>query len=244
MNGINKFFLNLGDEVDLQKNGEGFSGPLDLLLSLIDEQKLDINELAISEVTEQYINYLETLEEKHPEELADFLVIATRLLLLKSKNLLPQLEPDDEQGPSLEEQLRLYKAFVEASKKLNKVWLQNNIAGFRVEPPRRPTSFVAPVNFNLKNLQESIWKLILRLKPLKELPQRNIDKGLTIKEKLEQIRVLLKKTKEFSFNDVLQNSQNRTEVIFTFLALLELVKERQVALKQEDSFSDIMVAKI
>ena len=128
---------------------EKFSGPLDLLLSLIDEEKLDINELAISEVTEQYLRYLEAMEEKRPEELADFLVMATRLLLLKSKNLLPQLETDEEEGPSLEEQLRLYKAFVEASKKLNKKWLEGRVANFRIEPPRHPTSFVAPANFGL-----------------------------------------------------------------------------------------------
>lgn len=223
---------------------EQFSGPLDLLLSLIDEQKLNISELAISEVTEQFLKYLEAIEEKKPEELADFLVVATRLLLLKSKNLLPQLQPDEDEGPTLEDQLRLYKAFIEASKKLNKRWLENKLANFRIEPPRRPEGFTPPMNFGLNTLHESMLVLIQRLKPLKELPQTQIDRGITMKEKLDQLRIFLKKSKGFSFQEVLQNSQNRTEVIITFLALLELVKDNQVALKQADNFADILVEKV
>lgn len=244
MSSIKNFYLNLFNEEQLSKNSEGFSGPLDLLLSLIEEQKLDINELAISEVTKQYLKYLDTLEETRPEELVDFLVIATRLLLLKSKNLLPQLSLDEEQGPTLEDQLRLYKAFIEASKKLNKQWLKGRIASFRIEQPRRSATFVAPINFSNENLYQSMLKLISRLKPLKELPQTIIDDGITIKQKLENIRTLLKKNKEFSFYEVLHNAQNKTEIIITFLALLELVKEQQVALRQKGAFKDILVAKV
>lgn len=223
---------------------ENFSGPLDLLLSLIDEEKMNISELAISQVTEQYLKYLETIGEAAPEELADFLVVATRLLLLKSRNLLPQISPDDEQGPSLEEQLRLYKAFLEASKKLNKKWLAGKVAHFRIEPPRRPAGFVPPQNLGLENLRESMLKLLSRLRPLKDLPRAMIDRGISMKEKLDQIRSLIKKNKSASFHEVLQNSQNKTEVIVTFLALLELVKENAVALKQDDSFTDILIKKI
>lgn len=223
---------------------EQFSGPLDLLLSLINEQKLDITELAISEVTEQYLNYLETLEEKKPEELADFLVIATRLLLLKSKTLLPQLVEEDEDGPSLEEQLRLYKAFVEASHKLNKKWLSGQSAKFRIEPPRRPVSFTPPTNFSNDSLLQSMQKLLNRLKPLKELPQRNIDSVVTVKEKFEYIKNLLKKAKQLSFSQALNNAESRTEVIYTFLALLELVKQKSIVLKQSDNFGEIMINKV
>jgi len=222
---------------------EQFSGPLDLLISLIGEEKLDISEISLSVVTEQFLKYLEAIEEREPEELADFLVIATRLLLLKSKKLLPQFSPDDEQGPSLEEQLKLYKAFVEASKKFNKRWLEGNFAAFRIEPPKKAVGFVAPINFSLEFLQQAMLKLVLRLKPLRDLPQTLIDKGVTMKEKLDVIRNLLKHSKEISFNEVLQNSQNRTEVIVTFLALLELVKANSVALKQDDTFSDITIFK-
>ncbi len=102
---------------------EQFTGPLDLLLSLIDGQKLNISELSLSNVTEQFLNHLDKIENKKPEELADFLVIATRLLFIKSNRLLPQFTLEEDEGPSLEDQLRVYRAFVEASKKLNKRWI-------------------------------------------------------------------------------------------------------------------------
>ena len=124
-----------------------FSGPLDLLLSLIAEKKMSITELALAEVTEQYVHSIDALEEKDPDELADFLVIATKLLLLKSKSLLPQFFPEEEDGPSLAEQLKLYKAFVDASKKIHAIWEQSNNIYFRIEPTRRPTEFIPPENF-------------------------------------------------------------------------------------------------
>src|SRR3989338_1878896 len=99
-----------------------FSGPLDLLLSLLEESKLNISEVSLSSITEQYLTYLDTLEDNRAEELADFLVVGSRLLLLKSKMLLPQFAPEEDEGTSLEEQLRLYKVFLEASKGVNRLW--------------------------------------------------------------------------------------------------------------------------
>lgn len=223
---------------------EHFSGPLDLLLSLIDEEKLNISDVSLSAVTEQFLNYLERLENKKPEVMADFLVIATRLLLIKSRKLLPQFALEEEEGPSLEEQLRLYKMFVEAAKKLNKRWEDKNHSVFRVEPPRRPESFTPPKNLSLAALQESMVKLLRRLEPPKPLPQTQIDKTVLLEEKVKSIQALLKKSKNVIFSEILDDSQNRTEIIVTFLALLELVKGKEVALKQKKSFEEIMILKM
>lgn len=220
---------------------EKFSGPLDLLLGLIDEQKLSLSDLALSEVTEQYLVYIESLEEERPDELADFLVVATRLLLLKSKMLLPQFSPEEEEGPSLEEQLRLYQAFRSASRKLEKAWLLGRKSFFRIEPPRRPEVFSPPANVTNSHLHGSFLHLLERLKPAKALPTVHIDKTVSIKEKMEQIRELLRQAKNFSFFDTLENAENKSEVIMSFLALLELVKQRLVFLRQEDNFSDISI---
>jgi len=225
------------------KTGQ-FEGPLDLLLNLITEQKLNISEIALSEVTEQFLQYLNTIDEKQPEDLADFLVVATRLLLLKSKNLLPQFGVDEEEGPSLEEQLRLYKAFVEASKKMNKAWLSTRRAVFRVEPPRLPEEFVGPDNFSFATLRQSMDKLLYKLTPPKPLPQINIDKTISLKEKIFQISSWLKSNKTASFSQMLNNSKNRTEVIIGFLALLELVKQKTISLEQNDNFSDILINRV
>lgn len=223
---------------------EQFSGPLDLLLNLIEQQKLDISELSLSEVTEQYLEYLEKLEEKNPEELADFLLIAARLLLLKSRKLLPQLASEEEQGPSLEEQLRLYQVFRQASRKINKKWMSKKYSAFRIEPLRRPVEFTAPKNLGLDKLHGFMVKLVNRLKPLFELPQTTIDRAVTMREKVEQIRKMLTGKKTASFNEFLNTSKNRTEVVVGFLALLELVREHSIVLHQKGIFNDIMIERI
>lgn len=221
-----------------------FTGPLDLLLNLVGEQKMDISEVSLSTVTEQYLRYLEKLEEREPEEMADFLLIAARLLLLKSKKLLPMLQPEEDEGPSLEDQLRLYQAFVEASKKLNKRWLSGVRADFRVEPPRRPSEFVPPKNLNQALLQEFFLKLLQRIRPLPELPQARMDKAVSVRDKIETIRALLQKAESVSFRELLGKASSRSEVIASFLALLELVKAEGVTLKQKSSFHDIIIEKI
>ena len=223
---------------------EQFEGPLDLLLGLIDEQKLNISEISISEVTEQYLNHLEEVENKKPEHLADFLVIATKLLFLKSRRLLPQFGVEEDEGPTLEDQLRLYRAFVEASKKLNKKWLDGKRSVFRKEPARTAEEFVPPENLGFENLKESIEKLLYRLTPAKPLPRTHIDKTISIKEKIDYIRQMLKRNKEISFSSLLNGSQNKTEVIVGFLALLELVKQKTVGLKQKNNFSDINIYQV
>ncbi|MFH0857900.1 MAG: segregation/condensation protein A [Candidatus Magasanikbacteria bacterium] len=220
-----------------------FSGPLDLLLSLLDEEKLDITDIALSEVTEQYLHHVENLEEKDAEELVDFLVIAAKLVLLKSKKLLPQLMPEEESGVSLEEQLRLYKKFVEASKEIQKHWDSREKSVFRIEPPRKAEGFVSPENLDISALHESFSKLVQRLKPMKPLPQTTIDRAVSMKQKITAIHDLLKTKKKAYFFDVVENAKNKTDVIVSFLALLELVKQKTVLLKQDDTFSDILIEK-
>ncbi len=221
-----------------------FTGPLDLLLNLVGEQKMDISEVSLSTVTEQYLKYLEQIETKEPEEMADFLLIAARLLLLKSKKLLPMLQPEEDEGPSLEDQLRLYQAFVEASKKLNKRWLSGARADFRVEPARCPKEFVPPKNLNQKLLQEFFLKLLQRIKPLPELPQARMDKAVSVRDKIETIRALLQKAESVSFRELLGKASNRSEIIASFLALLELVKAENIVLRQKKTFEDILIEKL
>jgi len=220
-----------------------FSGPLDVLLNLIEEKQMSISELALSEVTEQFLDHLSKIKDKRPEDLADFLVVATRLIFIKSRELLPQLGNEEEDGPSLAEQLRLYQAFIGASKKLNQRWngLQRSV--FRVEPPRRPTEFLPPKNFSTENLRLSLEKLIRRLKPLPPLPQTQIDKTVSVKEKIEEIKKLLARVKNASLFGILKGSRSRTELIVSFLALLELVKQERILLKQGDNFGDILIGK-
>lgn len=221
---------------------EQFSGPLDLLLGLIHEKQLDVSEIALSEVTEQFLGYVDGLEEAQAEELADFLVVASRLLLIKARYLMPQFAiSDEDDGPSLEDQLRLYKLFVEASKKLNKLWESESRSVFRVEPPRKAEGFVSPLNVSSESMHKSYFELLKRLKPPKPLPKTTIDKTVSMKAKIDKIRKLLSNKKKAYFFDVVESSRNKTEVIVSFLALLELVKQRSAFLHQEGTFGDIAI---
>ncbi|PLX26521.1 hypothetical protein C0581_04280 [Candidatus Parcubacteria bacterium] len=220
-----------------------FDGPLDLLLSLVDEKKMEITEVSISSVTEPFLGYLDTLEEKDAQELADFLVVAAKLLLMKSRTLLPQFAPEEDDGISLEDQLRLYRRFVDVSKKVNTLWLDDSKKSYgRVEPPVRSDEVIKPENMSQDTMHASMVQLVKRLAPPKPLPETQIDKTVSMKEKIDTLHKLLKKGKEVSFQTLLSDASTKTEVIVSFLAILELVKQKDIYLQQDNHFSDIVIA--
>lgn len=223
---------------------EKFQGPLDLLLQLVELEKMNISEISLSQVTEQFLKHLDTLEASRSDELADFLIIATKLVYLKSKNLLPYLYPEEDEGPSLADQLKMYQQYVEASKKIQILWEQNRIAYGRVEPPVKAIGFVLPSNAQLGDLHKSISALVARLRPSNPLPTATIDHSISVKAKLDIIRNLLNNSKKLSFTQLLANAGNRTEVIVSFLAILELVKDAHASVHQIGAFGDMEIRAI
>ena len=220
-----------------------FSGPFDLLLNLVEDQELKITELALSEVTEQYLQHLDRLEEAEVTELADFLVVAAKLLYLKSKRLLPEFMPEAEEEEGLEAQLKLYKQFVDASKTIEKLWNSNAKSAFRTEPARKPDGFVMPTNVTLGGLEQSMVQLVGKLKPPKPIGRTHIDKTISLKARIDGIRKLLKSKTSFRFTDALADAENKTDVIVGFLAILELVKQKSLRLEQDNTFGDIMISR-
>jgi segregation and condensation protein A len=220
-----------------------FSGPFSLLINLIDDEKLSISDLSLSQVTEQYLAYLEGLEEKKAEELSDFLVVASRLLLLKARLLLPQLMPDEEEGPDLAEQLRLYKMFVKASRHIDTLWNTTAISYGRVESIRKATEFVVPQNMTKKYLLDSMWYLIKRIRPAKPIPEMSIDKAVSLRETITKFKNLFKKMSALSFDDCITEKGNKTEILVSFLAILELVKQNVISLRQSNNFDTIHIQK-
>ena len=225
----------------MQVNTANFSGPLDLLLSMITERKLEVTAVALSEVTEQYLGYVETMDEEQAMEIADFLVIASKLVLFKSRSLLPNFFPEEEDEQDLAEQLRLYKAFVDASKKLQETWLESVGMAFRNHPVEMPTEFAPPENLKAATMRVSMVQLIERLTPPKALPKVRIDKTVSLKEKIQVLKEKLKKVKQLFFHETLQSQKNTSEVVVGFLAMLELVKQRSISIEQEHTFGDIMI---
>lgn len=225
---------------------EQFQGPFDLLLQLIEQEKLNITEISLAKVTEQYIKYLQSVEELFPEELADFLVVATKLLLIKSRTLLPYLEAQDEEDKSsLEEQLKIFREFHEASIKIEGIIKQGDYTYGRTDSRyANPEIIFAPPKITTDDLRSFFISVLESLEPIVKLPQAAISRAITLKEKMLQLQDHLTKQVQLSFKEIVKEASNKTEVIVTFLALLELVKQEFISVKQEKSFEDIKINKI
>ena len=227
-------------EIKLEK----FEGPLDFLLQLVEQEKMAITDVSLSEITEQFLVYLDKMEDDRSENLADFLVIATRLVYLKSKHLLPFLQTEEDEGTSLADQLKLYKEYLEASKKINIFWNANRISYGRLEPPVRQEGFVMPLNAQLNDLRNSFLYLLKRLTPINPLPQVKMDRAISVKQTIDNIRNILHSHRQLNFKQLLSNAASRTEIIVSFLAVLELIKENAIYIKQGNSFGEMEINKI
>ncbi|MDD4994966.1 MAG: ScpA family protein [Patescibacteria group bacterium] len=224
---------------------EQFEGPLDLLLQLIEKEELDITKVSLAKVTDDYLQHINNSPAIHPEELADFLVIAAKLILVKSKLLMPNLVFDDDDGLDLETQLKMYREFVEASKKINSMIRSGRWSYGRERlAANEVIGFFPPNDINAGMLCEMFEKIARKLEPFISLPNEALKKTISITEKIEHIRNLISNAVRASFSQVLKSARNKTEVIVSFLALLELIKQRVVQTSQEKIFEDITIQKI
>lgn len=219
-----------------------FSGPLDLLLQLIEQEQLDISQVSLANVTEQYISTLQAMDELPVDELADFLVVAARLLLIKSRLLVPSeaLAADDE-GLALEHQLKMYKAFVEATKHIRQRWNRHRVAYPREGTLHLEPIFHPPEGLRTDDLREIFAHVLRDLEPITRLPPTVIVRTLNIREKIARIRDHLVKAKTSSFHQLLSQATSKTDAIVTFLAVLELVKLRSVSVSQDKRHGDVAI---
>ncbi len=224
-----------------------FEGPLDLLLSLIEEQKLSITDIALAEVTEQFLNYVKQLEQIEPTALADYLNIAAKLLVIKSKAILPSLEvaEDDEAEPEedLTSKLILYKKFKEVARYLRQVDSQNQQGFIRTAVFSQKVNFFPDPHVTAQTLHDSILKVLQQLKELDNLPKARVKEAVSIQEKISHLQDSLASRIETSLSELLAEAKNKDEVIVTFLALLELIKQRIFSVEQELLFTDVKIKK-
>lgn len=215
-------------------NIEKFQGPLSLLLDLIEQNKLDITEVSLSEVTDQYLAKLdERRAELSGDELADFLLIAAKLLVIKSRALLPSFNSEEE-GVSLEEQLKMYKAFRDATKVVAGIIKQKNVA-FGREPLkiRSQVSFSPPEKLTAKMLSVRFREVIASLeRSIIKLPRQTLRKVMSLSERIRDLRALLSQSAKFGFAEFIKSAKTRAEVVVSFLALLELIKQRELGAEQ------------
>ncbi len=219
-----------------------FSGPLDLLLQLIEREELDISQVSLASVTDQYIASLQAMEELPVDELADFLVIAAKLLLIKSRLLVPGEVAEDESGLELERQLKMYQAFVEAAKNMAKMFNRHRVLYPREGYAALEPIFNPPEHLKVDDLRGIFADVLKELEPITRLPQTVIVRTINIRQKIEQITERLLAEKTMSFHELLQKSNNKTDIIITFLAVLEMVKLRTAAVVQETLYADVNIS--
>lgn len=223
---------------------EKFEGPLDLLLQLVEQNELDISTVSLATVAEQFVEHIRNNPLIPLDELADFLVVAAKLMYLKSKLLLPDLlAPELEEGPSLEEQLRRYRAFMELAKTVDKMWVAGNRSFPRMQRPMRlrEVAFSPPTGVTTFVLQDLMHRVIARLEPLVKLPQAAIERVVTIQEMIGNLFKRVRDVAKTSFRSFVGTKAGKAEVVVSFLALLELVKQKFVRVGQRDLFQDINI---
>jgi len=223
---------------------EKFEGPLDLLLQLIEANEMPITEVSLASVTEQYVFHIKNISDKNPEELADFLLIASKLLLIKSRTLIPSMDLGmEEDGISLEDQLKLYKEYAEASKMVHGIIIKHAFTYPRERAPLQKGIFMPPQGTVPKKLEEVFKNVLLMLAPIANLPKIAMQRVVSIKEKIEELRNIILSKAEVSFKSLIRGAKNKIEVIVSFLALLELIKQKIISVNQENLFEDIQIAK-
>jgi segregation and condensation protein A len=221
---------------------EVFEGPLDLLLSLIEKKKLFINDIALSKVTDDFISHIQKFDKLPMGESAQFILVASTLLLIKSKSLLPALTltEDEEEGIyDLELRLKIYKRIKDVSlnikDKFGKKIIFSQSQYRRIDPVFSPHE-----SMNLLSLAQAI-KDIIKLLPKKEIiPKATLKKVISLEEMIESLTKRITQGLRMKFSEFSQgNKEDRVNVIVSFLAMLELVKQGIINVSQEQTYGDI-----
>ncbi|MBI4398977.1 MAG: segregation/condensation protein A [Candidatus Omnitrophica bacterium] len=227
-----------------------FEGPLDLLLELIKKNEVNIYDIPITEITRQYIDYLNQMREMDLEVAGEFLIMAATLLYIKSKMLLPD-EPAEEEEleedprEALVRKLLEYQAFKEAASELGEMELARSkiftrqLADFYFKDLEEEAALQAPLSADLSDLLQAFHKV------LKAISRENIhevfEQVITIDQKIEHIRRYIREKREFYFSELLPQSVTRNELIVTFLAMLEITRQKAIYVEQKKMFEDIRI---
>ena len=230
---------------------ENFEGPLDLLVHLIDKNKMDIYDINLSEITDQYIEYINEMEKMNLEVTSEFLVMASTLLYLKSKNLLPNQE-NDEQELTEEELLQRiidYKKYKEITKMLKEMYQNSNTVIFKtpeqIELPKQKLEKEYKKEIIAEMYADIIERSAERLnKNAKNIEKIAITETYTVADKVKVMFKELLHNKKFVFNRLFPSKKcSRPEIVTAFSGLLELSRRNKVLTSQPELFGDITVEK-
>ena len=228
-------------EINYDVHLEVFEGPFDLLLYLIKKDDLEISEIPIAKITEEYLAYLETMKTLNLEIAGEFLVMASTLMQIKARMLLPSSELDEDEGPLGELKARLleYQKFKEAAKFLSYKENEYSQIYYRPEPVFEKDDF---------DLEVSLFDLVGSFREvLKELPQNVkeiVYQEIPIEEKIREILDLFETKKFISVKEIFKSQPTRQALIVSFLAVLELIRLKQIIAKQSKLFDEIRIYRV
>ncbi len=219
-----------------------FEGPLETLLSLIEKRKLFINDISLAQVADDYIAYVKSLSDFPIADSAHFVLIASTLVLIKSKSLLPSLTLTEEEQHSIEDleaRLKEYQKYKELSKHLRERF------GIQVEYLRQPSKdqivvFTPDKNISVARIEETIRSVLLNIPKKELLPKTVVQKVISLEEMIDDLTTRITSSMKMSFKDFSgMGKSEKVNVIVSFLAMLELVKQGIIQVKQDEHFHDI-----
>ncbi len=237
-----------GDVCDMVFHFQDQEGPLDVLWKLVKSTKLDIKDVRLADITEQFLDYVRALNDIDMESMSWFIREAATLLEIKSKSLLPREEEEEPDEIDEEElykrRMEMYRIFKETSAELATL---ENVDRFYKEPEKSANDYrIVLKNMNMQGLVDAFSKLLIRLDE-KERPQileRKISKDrFTVKERIATLRERLETQKHFRFTEMFEGDFTRGEIITTFLAVLELLKMQIATVVQNSTFGEIDIQK-
>ncbi len=224
-----------------------FEGPLDLLLHLIKESNIDIYDISINDITKQYMDYLQKMEELNINVASSYLVMAAELMEIKSKSLLPHSEEDNDNEEEISREnlinkLIEYKKYKEMTPLFRE--MESERHNIYVKSPSNMSEYYEDTFFDNKEdvnlLVKAFKKYLERIEKEKPVTTKIVNKEYSISDRKKSIKNILREKKEVRFNELF-SEYNVSYVVVTFLSILEMVKDSEVSIVQDRNFADILI---
>jgi segregation and condensation protein A len=239
----------VGDDFTLRL--PNYEGPLDVLLRLIEERQMEITAVSIASVADQFLHFMANMPSRDPRTLSNFVSVAARLILLKSRALLPALNDasdageEGQEGDDLVQQLRAYQLYKRTAR-----WLSSreasNLRSYQTQPPPidRPRSQRLPLdNVTLEILARAMQRVVDRWMPPPPVDKVMSRLPFTVNDCIERIETAVQDTPRITFTEILSGVNLRVEIIISLLAVLELLKRNVIVAWQETLFGEIVIEK-
>jgi segregation and condensation protein A len=228
---------------DLQVKQEPFSGPLVLLLDLLEKRELAISDLHLAEIADEFLELMKT-SDLAPMELADFLTVAARLVVLKMRELAPYLIPEEEdEGATLAKHVEVVKFLREIAEQLGEFYAQapTHLSAFKPQKVHTNPED-APYAFTVNDLERSMARIFRQIEPFFEKDKEVLERIATVEERIAHVVDLVNKHKKVHFSKIKLSARQKSDIVVSFLAVLQLMRDGRVSARQEER--DIIVEAI